>query len=47
MKINNNKRALNEKVRAEVTYAKEEKNATKELFYHQNNQHMAKANMIK
>lgn len=46
-KINNNKRALNDKVRQEVSYAKEEKNQTKELFYHQNNQHIAKANMIK
>lgn len=43
----NNKMALKERVYQEVSYAKEEKNQTKELFYHQNNQHVAKANMIK
>ena len=38
---------MNDKVRQDVGYAKEEKHQTKELFYHQNNQHQAKATMIK
>ena len=46
-KIVNNTMAHKERVRQEVSYAKEEKHQTKELFYHQNNQHVAKANMIK
>lgn len=46
-KILHNKMALKERVQQEVSYAKEEKHQTKELFYHQNNQHVAKANMIK
>jgi hypothetical protein len=39
--------AHKERVLQEVSYAKEEKHQTKELFYHQHNQHVAKANMIK
>ena len=46
-KIYINKRALNEKVRQEVSYAKEEKNQTKELFEHQKNMHVMNANKIK
>ena len=33
-KIYNNKRSHGEKVKQEVSYAKEEKMQTKELFYH-------------
>jgi hypothetical protein len=46
-KILYNKRAHGDKVKQDVGYAKEEKMQQKELFYHQNNQHVAKANMIK
>jgi|TARA_B110000305_G_C19299431_1_gene568391 hypothetical protein len=42
-----NKRAHGEKVKQDVNYAKEEKFQQKELFYQQNNQHVAKATMIK
>jgi hypothetical protein len=38
---------MNEKVRQEVSYAKEEKNQTKELFEHQKNMHVMNANKIK
>jgi hypothetical protein len=37
LKINHNKRAHVDKVLQEVSYAKEEKLQTKELFYHQQN----------
>ena len=47
LKIVNNRNALNEKVKIEVYQAKEEKHQTKELFYHQKDQHLAKASMIK
>ena len=47
MKIHANKRAHGDKVKQDVGYAKEEKAQTKDLFYHQNNQHVAKATMIK
>lgn len=46
-KILNQKRAHNDKLKQDVGYAKEEKLQQKELFYHQNNQHVAKASMIK
>ncbi len=46
-KIYYNKRAVGEKVKQEVSYVKEEKLQQKELFYQQNNQHVAKACMIK
>jgi hypothetical protein len=46
-KIMYNRRAHGDKVKDDVSYAKEEKQQQKELFYHQNNQHVAKANMIK
>ena len=42
-----NKRAHGEKVKQDVGYAKEEKMQQKELYYHQSNQHVAKATMIK
>lgn len=42
-----NKRAHGEKIKQDVNYAKEEKMQQKELFYHQSNQHVAKATMIK
>ena len=46
-KILSQKRAQQDKLRQDVSYLKEEKQQTKELHYHQNNQHMAKATMIK
>lgn len=46
-KIHFNKRAHGEKVKQDVNYAKEEKMQQKEQFYNQNNQHVAKATMIK
>ena len=46
-KILYNKRAHGEKIKQDVNYAKEEKLQQKELFYQQNNQHVAKATMIK
>ena len=46
-KIMHNKNAHQQKVMQEVSAAKEEKAHQKELFYHQNNQHVAKAQMIK
>lgn len=46
-KILINKRAHGEKIKQDVNYAKEEKLQQKELFYQQNNQHVAKATMIK
>lgn len=42
-----NKRAHGEKIKQDVSVAKEEKAQQRELFYHQNNQHVAKATMIK
>ena len=46
-KILYNKRAHGEKIKQDVNYAKEEKMQQKELYYHQSNQHVAKATMIK
>ena len=42
-----NKRAHGEKIKQDVNVAREEKQQQRELYYHQNNQHMAKATMIK
>ena len=41
------KQALNQNVKAEVSYAKEEKIQTRELFEHQKNMHQMNANKIK
>lgn len=46
-KIMYNRRAHGEKIKQDVNYAKEEKMQQKELYYHQSNQHVAKATMIK
>ena len=46
-KIYMNKYGHAEKIKHDVSFAKNEKQQTKELFYHQNNQHVAKATMIK
>ena len=39
--------AVVDRVRQEVGYAKEEKKFNNDMLRHQNNQHMAKASMIK
>ena len=46
-KIAMNRYGHQEKIKHDVGFAKSEKQQTKELFYHQNNQHVAKATMIK